>query len=53
MFTAGADPDCWYEANVNGDLVGDLQQTVDIADLVYLVDYMFNSGPLPPECPTN
>ena len=24
---------------------------IDIADLVYLVDYMFNQGPAPPSCP--
>ncbi|MDH3890132.1 MAG: thrombospondin type 3 repeat-containing protein [candidate division Zixibacteria bacterium] len=30
--------------NINGDM-GDI---VDIADLVYLVDYMFNGGPPPP-----
>ena len=24
---------------------------VDISDLVYLVDYMFNQGPQPPPCP--
>ena len=38
--TAG---DC---GDVNDDGVGP-----DIADLVYLVDYMFNGGPAPPCCP--
>ncbi|MDH3891347.1 MAG: DUF1028 domain-containing protein [candidate division Zixibacteria bacterium] len=31
-----------------GDLDGSLTETVDIADLVYVVDYMFNAGPPPP-----
>jgi C1A family cysteine protease len=37
----------WPCADVNNDLVGP-----DIADLVYLVDYMFNSGP-PPSRPAS
>ncbi|MCK4606674.1 MAG: VCBS repeat-containing protein, partial [candidate division Zixibacteria bacterium] len=31
-----------------GDVNGDCKELIDIADLVYLVDYMFNSGPEPP-----
>lgn len=31
-----------------GDLDGSLTEGVDIADLVYMVDYMFNGGPPPP-----
>jgi uncharacterized Ntn-hydrolase superfamily protein len=31
-----------------GDIDGNLSDQVDIADLVYLVDYMFNGGPAPP-----
>jgi hypothetical protein len=31
-----------------GDINGSGSSTVDIADLVYLVDYMFNDGPEPP-----
>lgn len=31
-----------------GDLDGSLTEVVDIADLVYIVDYMFNAGPAPP-----
>jgi hypothetical protein len=31
-----------------GDIDGNLADLVDIADLVYLVDYMFNGGPEPP-----
>jgi len=31
-----------------GDINGDLNPMVDIADLVYLVDYMFTDGPPPP-----
>lgn len=31
-----------------GDIDGSGSSTVDIADLVYLVDYMFNGGPVPP-----
>lgn len=33
-----------------GDLDGSLTEVIDIADLVYLVDYMFNGGP-PPAIP--
>lgn len=31
-----------------GNIDGDLGDQIDIADLVYLVDYMFNGGPPPP-----
>lgn len=31
-----------------GDIDGGLTEVVDIADLVYLVEYMFNGGPPPP-----
>lgn len=31
-----------------GDIDGSLTEVIDIADLVYLVDYMFNDGPAPP-----
>ena len=33
-----------------GDIDGD-GSDLNIADLVYLVDYMFNGGPEPPACP--
>ena len=32
-----------------GDINGDQAEQIDIADLVYLVDYMFSGGPEPPE----
>jgi len=34
------------EANINGDIFG----TIDITDLLHLVDYMFQSGPPPAIC---
>ena len=34
---------CIARGNVNGDPAG----SIDISDLVYLVDYMFNGGPAP------
>jgi len=51
MFQGGTPPVCWTEANVTGDIMGDIMHTVDIEDLVYLVDYMFNAGPEPAMCP--
>ncbi len=33
---------------IRGNVDGDLSDNIDIADLVYLADYMFNSGPPPP-----
>ncbi|MDH3889743.1 MAG: thrombospondin type 3 repeat-containing protein [candidate division Zixibacteria bacterium] len=55
MFTAGPDPACWAEANVNGsDDQSPGEETsddLDIADLVYLVDFMFTGGPDPADCP--
>jgi hypothetical protein len=45
MFDDGFYPGCWEEANVNG--IGG----IDIADAVYLADYLFQSGPPPPACP--
>ena len=38
----------WIPGWVCGDIDGDGSSTIDIADLVYLVDYMFNGGPEPP-----
>lgn len=50
MFTGGAAPTCWSEANVDG--IGPEDSSgIDISDLVYLVDYMFTGGPPPPACP--
>ena len=46
MFQQGPEPSCMLEADVNAsgsDLIA-------IDDLVYLIDYMFNSGPEPPDC---
>lgn len=53
MFTGGAPPPCWEEANVDGSGDGppDGSEDIDISDLVYLVDYMFNGGPAPVACP--
>jgi hypothetical protein len=45
MFSGGPPPPCAEEADVNGDA------TLDISDMVYLVDFMFSSGPPPSECP--
>jgi hypothetical protein len=45
MFTGGPEPPDIAMADVDGSGGGNL----DIADLVYLVDYMFNQGP-PPAC---
>lgn len=36
------------EPPIRGDINFDLGTTIDIADLVYLVDYMFNGGEPPP-----
>lgn len=36
---------------IRGNIDGDSDDQIDIADLVYLVDYMFNDGP-PPLCAT-
>ncbi|MCK4605800.1 MAG: dockerin type I repeat-containing protein, partial [candidate division Zixibacteria bacterium] len=38
-----------YFEFICGDINGDGQEVIDIADLVWLVDYMFNSGPEPPQ----
>jgi hypothetical protein len=47
MFQAGPQPPCLNSADINGD-DGDVP---DISDLVYLVTYMFQSGPAPVPCP--
>jgi hypothetical protein len=44
MFSAGPISNCPSEADIDGS------GSMDIADLVYLVDYMFMSGPEPPGC---
>ncbi len=36
---------------LRGNVDYDVGDEIDIADLVYLVDYMFNGGPEPPACP--
>ena len=51
MFGGGPDPTCFYEANIDGDFMGDLMDQIAIDDLVYLVEYMFSGGPEPPSCP--
>ena len=48
MFLEGPEPPCMEEANVNGM---DGSEVIDIADLVYLIDYMFLDGEPPPPCP--
>jgi hypothetical protein len=50
MFTGGAEPPCWSEANVDG-IGPDDAGGIDISDFVYLADYMFSSGPEPAVCP--
>ncbi|MCK4605673.1 MAG: hypothetical protein KAU35_00110, partial [candidate division Zixibacteria bacterium] len=39
-----------YCCNFRGDVDHSGVLPIDIADLVYLVDYMFNAGPEPPPC---
>jgi len=52
MFTGGADPPCWDEADIDGSSGGiSGPSDIDISDLVYLVDYMFSGGPPPTTCP--
>ena len=38
----------FYVGYICGDIDGNGNPTIDIADLVYLVDYMFQDGPEPP-----
>jgi hypothetical protein len=45
MFTGGDAPPDMEAANVDGF------NGIDIADLVYLVDYMFTGGPAPLDYP--
>ena len=44
MFTGGAAPPCFEEADMNCD------GEIDISDLVHMVDYMFTGGPTPCRC---
>jgi len=46
MFSDGPEPPCMKEANIDGDIFGN----IDIADLVHLVSYMFQQGPEPAIC---
>jgi hypothetical protein len=39
-------PNCCI--GIRGNINGDALQTIDISDLVYMVDYMFQGGPVPP-----
>ncbi len=55
MFTGGAAPPCFAEANIDGsnpgaDLEPDTADDIDISDMVYLVDYMFTGGVAPATC---
>ena len=45
MFLSAPEPPCFDEANLIPNF------HLDIADLTYLVDYMFNEGPEPIICP--
>jgi len=47
LFESGPPPRCLPEANVDGDIAGE----VDIADAIRLVDFMFNSGAQLAPCP--
>ena len=47
-FAFGPPPACFEEANVDGS--GDNE--INIADLVYLIRFMFLDGTPPPSCPT-
>jgi hypothetical protein len=42
MFQGGDAPQVMATMNINGD-----EQIADIADLIYLVTYMFQGGPAP------
>ncbi|MEW5995403.1 MAG: thrombospondin type 3 repeat-containing protein, partial [Candidatus Zixiibacteriota bacterium] len=44
LFSNGFYPGCWEEADVNGD------NDINIADLTYLVDYLYWGGDPPPPC---
>jgi len=51
MFSGGAEPPCWDEADIDGSSGGASDSSdIDISDLVYLVDYMFSGGPQPVAC---
>ena len=43
--TVSSNPDCCQ--GTRGNVDGDVNDQLDIADLVFLVDYMFTDGPLP------
>jgi hypothetical protein len=47
MFSNGAEPPCYEEADIDGSGT----HPIDITDLVYLVDYMFTNGVPPAACP--
>ena len=51
-YTAGSHSGMLYYSNccvgVRGNVDGDPLDQITIADLVYLVSYMFQSGPVPP-----
>ena len=44
--TVSSNPDCCQ--GTRGNVDGDFDDLLDISDLVYLVDYMFTEGPMPP-----
>jgi len=45
MFNSGPAPVCMGEVDINGN-----GSELNIEDLVYLVNYMFNGGPAPVPC---
>jgi hypothetical protein len=47
LFHAESPPTCWEEANIDGDIL----EQVNVSDITYLVDYLFRGGPAPPPCP--
>jgi len=55
MFSGGPPPECVEAGNIDGSCCseppGESLADIDISDMVYLVDYMFNDGPEPPACP--
>jgi hypothetical protein len=47
LFSGLAEPDCMWEANINGSS----GERVNIGDMAFLVAYLFNQGPPPADCP--
>jgi hypothetical protein len=45
LFKSGAAPACLIEGDV------DASGSINVTDLVYLVNYIFKGGAVPPDCP--